>query len=193
MQHEDPYVGLLSIRNTVNEGWHSSPTQRMFGRAAKTLLPTTANHLTQSSVSTRKDRDQANKRRTEEALRFDQHARDLKPLQVGTSVRIQPSALFSHTWKPGIITRQLSPRSYEVQTDEGTVIRRDRHFMRPSHEQSNQPDLTASHEESQTVRKQPAEKSAPSTDCINLPQTDITDNIMRRSGRISRPVKRLNL
>jgi len=24
LQHEDPYLGLLSIRNTVNEGWHSS-------------------------------------------------------------------------------------------------------------------------------------------------------------------------
>ena len=82
LQHEDPYLGLLSIRNIVNEGWHTSPAQRMFGRATKTLLPTTASHLTQSSVSNSKDRDKANKRRSDEALRFNQHARELKPLKV---------------------------------------------------------------------------------------------------------------
>ena len=126
LQHEDPYLGMLSIRNTVNEGWHSSPAQRMFGRATKTLLPTTARHLIQSSISTNEDRHQANKRREQEAQRFDQHARDLKPLRVGTSVRTQPSALFSHAWRPGTITKQITPRSYEVQTDDGNVLRRNR-------------------------------------------------------------------
>ena len=126
LQQEDSYLGLLSIQNTVNEGWHSSPAQRMFGRATRTLLPTTASHLTQSSASTSKDRDQANKRRREDALRFSQHARDLKPLWY-ISPNTTKCSLQSYL-EPGIITRQLSPRSYEVQTDEGTVIRGDRHY-----------------------------------------------------------------
>jgi len=124
LQHEDPYLGLLSIRNTVNEGWQSSPVQRMFGRATKTLLPTAARHLRQSSVPTHEDPHQANKRRAQEAQRFDQHARDLKPLRVGTSVHTQPSALFSHAWRPRTITKQITPRSFEVQTDDGNVLRR---------------------------------------------------------------------
>jgi len=57
LQHEDPYLGLLNIRNTVNEGWQSSPSQRMFGRATKTLLPTIASHLLQSKVITDDDHD----------------------------------------------------------------------------------------------------------------------------------------
>ena len=72
LQHEDPYIGLLNICNTINEGWHSSPAQRMFGRATKTLIPTTASHLTQSVFNTGTDRDQANKRRVEEASRLNQ-------------------------------------------------------------------------------------------------------------------------
>ena len=159
LQHEDPYLGLLSIRNTVNEGWHTSPAQRMFGRATKTLLPTTASHLTQSSVSNSKDRYKANKRRSDEAVRFNQHAQELKPLKVGTSVRVQPTALFNHTWKPGTITKQLSPRSYEVETDEERVIRRDRHLMRPTHVQ---PDIPLSQPESE----QTFEKSVSPTDSV---------------------------
>ena len=57
MQHEDPYLGLLNIRNSVNEGWRSSPSQRMFGRATKTLPPTTSSHLQQSKVITDNDCD----------------------------------------------------------------------------------------------------------------------------------------
>ena len=146
---------------------NSSPAQRMFGRHTKTLIPAAASHLTQSFVSHSKDRDKANKRRAEEAWRFNQRAKDLKPLQVGTSVRIQPSALFNHTWAPGTIMRQLAPRSYEVQTAEGTVLRRDRHFMRPTHEQhtGSQFNLAASRDNPHAVSEQTAERSALPADC----------------------------
>ena len=42
---EDPYLGLLNIRNTPSEGMATSPAQRLFGRRTKTLLPTTHNQL----------------------------------------------------------------------------------------------------------------------------------------------------
>ena len=38
---EDPYLGLLNLRNTPEEGMTSSPTQRLMGRRTKTSLPTT--------------------------------------------------------------------------------------------------------------------------------------------------------
>ena len=38
---EDPYIGLLNIRNTPTEGMATSPAQRLFGRRTNTLLPTT--------------------------------------------------------------------------------------------------------------------------------------------------------
>ena len=58
--------------------------------------------------------------------------------------------------------------------DEGTVIKRDRHFMRQTHEQSQQSNVTANHDESHTEHEQPTGTSASPTDSMNLPQTDTT-------------------
>jgi transposase InsO family protein len=38
---EDPFLALLSWRNTPSEGLNSSPVQRLYGRRTRTLLPTT--------------------------------------------------------------------------------------------------------------------------------------------------------
>ena len=77
------------------------------------------------------------KRRADEALRFNRHARDLKPLQVGSSVRIQPSGFLSHAWRQGVITKQHTSRTYDVQTEDGTVLTRNRQFIRPTHHHSS--------------------------------------------------------
>ena len=37
---EDPYIALLNLRNTPQEGVKYSPVQRLMGRRTKTLLPT---------------------------------------------------------------------------------------------------------------------------------------------------------
>ncbi|GAB1598786.1 hypothetical protein Ahia01_000155800 [Argonauta hians] len=39
LSKEDPYIGLLNIRNTPQEGLASSPAQRLFGRETKTQIP----------------------------------------------------------------------------------------------------------------------------------------------------------
>ena len=65
--------------------------------------------------------------------------------------------------------------------------------MRSTHEQSQQSNVTANHDESHTEHEQPTGKSASPTDSMNLPQTDTTASTVTRSGRISRPVQRLNL
>ena len=38
---QDPYLGLLNLRNTPTEGLNTSPTQRLMGRRTRTLLLTT--------------------------------------------------------------------------------------------------------------------------------------------------------
>ncbi|XP_033109740.1 uncharacterized protein LOC117110992 [Anneissia japonica] len=43
---EDPYIGLLNIRNTQTEGMTTTPTERLMGRKTKTILPTTNKTLT---------------------------------------------------------------------------------------------------------------------------------------------------
>ena len=195
LQHEDPYLGLLNIRNTVNEGWRSSPSQRMFGRATKTLLPTIASHLLQSKVITADDRDRVVKRRADEASRFNQHARDLKPLPVGSSVRIQPSGLFSHAWRQGVITKQCTSRTYDVKTEDGSVLTRSRQFIRPTHHLSS--DCQSTPSEKHLPHTQNIQKSSMSpvaeqseTDNVSRPPTSVTTT---RSGRLSKAPPRLDL
>ncbi|KAI0214959.1 hypothetical protein LSAT2_033025, partial [Lamellibrachia satsuma] len=48
---EDPYLGLLSVRNTPSEGMMTCPAQHLFGRRTNTLLPVTANKLTPGGPS----------------------------------------------------------------------------------------------------------------------------------------------
>ena len=43
---EDPYISMLNIRNTLQQGVDLSPSQQSIGRRTRTLLPT-ANNLLQ--------------------------------------------------------------------------------------------------------------------------------------------------
>ena len=59
---EDPYLGLLNLRNTPTESIGTSPAQRLFGRRTRTLLPTVTALLqpsTQNSAITKAMRRQA--------------------------------------------------------------------------------------------------------------------------------------
>ena len=42
---EDPYLGLLNLRNTLQEGPEMSPAQQLFERRTKTMIPTTQQML----------------------------------------------------------------------------------------------------------------------------------------------------
>ena len=52
---EDPYIGLLNLRNTPHEGVGTSPAQRLLGRRTKTLLPATHATLTGEQISMSKE------------------------------------------------------------------------------------------------------------------------------------------
>jgi len=47
---EDPYLALLNLRNTPQQGINSSPAQRLFSHRTKTILPTTQS-LLKSAIS----------------------------------------------------------------------------------------------------------------------------------------------
>lgn len=48
---KDPYLALLDWRNTPSEGLDSSPSQRMFGRRGRTLLPSASRLLKPNNPS----------------------------------------------------------------------------------------------------------------------------------------------
>ena len=64
---------------------------------------------------------------------YDQYCKDLEALEEGDSVRIKPMTLGNKIWKKGVINKRLDERSYDVDTDEGT-LRRNRVHLKKTNE-----------------------------------------------------------
>jgi len=105
----------------------------MFGRRTKTILPTTSMCLKPSDNSELKaDQTKASNKRIADTVRKNLHRKDLPPLQSGAVVHIQPLTPHQCEWKSGVVTRPLSSRTYEVQTNDGSTLRQNRQFLRSS-------------------------------------------------------------
>jgi len=90
----DPFMALLEIRNTPQQGMDSSPTQRMLGRRSRTLLPTTSNLLApRGEAYLRDDRQKLVDVKQRQAKYFNKTAKDLPVLEEGDVVRMQPFRL----------------------------------------------------------------------------------------------------
>ena len=126
---EDPFLGLLNLRNTPTEGTDTSPVQKIFGRGTRSTIPMTSDRLnTTDSMETQvwKEDYVASK-----VSLMNKNLHDLSILKPGQTVRLQLIANNSKEWKEGVITQQLKSRTYEVESD-GKKYRRNRSFVLPS-------------------------------------------------------------
>lgn len=57
------------------------------------------------------------------------HRKDLPPLQSGDPVHVQPITQHQREWKPGVVTRPLGSRTYEVSINDGSTLRRNRQTL----------------------------------------------------------------
>jgi hypothetical protein len=121
--------GLLELRNTPRETG-SSPAEIVFGHNLRSILP--AHH---SSYATRwkaasLERDRIAAAAAKAKVYYDAHAHPLKPIKIGTEVRIQDEK--TKSWeKVGIIVAIGKFRSYRVKFASGSVLWRNRRFLRP--------------------------------------------------------------
>lgn len=127
--NEDPYLGLLNLRNTPNEGTDQSPAQKLFGRRTRSTLPMTDNKLlTQSSTQTKVKKEDCT---ATKVVHVNRHLHELQPLRIGQAVRMQPIDN-SKEWKEAVVTAQVSKRSYNVQDERGRTYKRNRALIRPT-------------------------------------------------------------
>ena len=129
--HEDHYLGLLNLRNTPQEGLSTSPAQRLMGRRTRTLIPTTPSLLRpMASDQMDKEKEKMEKKRATVAEQYMTERKNLDSLQAGENVRIQPIDNSSHHWRQATVIQRLKNRSYEVMTETGKRLRRNRVFLR---------------------------------------------------------------
>ncbi|OWF45053.1 hypothetical protein KP79_PYT26333 [Mizuhopecten yessoensis] len=75
-----------------------------------------------------------------QAYYYNRNAKDLKPLRSGDIVRIAPTQ-GPKEWKQGTVQKEVSKRSYTVETSSGRVLRRNRRHLRKSAEVKQEPEM----------------------------------------------------
>ncbi|XP_072035154.1 uncharacterized protein [Amphiura filiformis] len=114
---QDLHLAMLNLRATPVDTGIPSPAELLFGRPKKTH-----------------ERDGANEKLKEKKRKmkqdYDKHAgMDLDPLYDGQRVRVLNSD--NKVWQPAVVTGvQQEPRSYELTTPNGSVLRRNRAHIR---------------------------------------------------------------
>lgn len=122
---EDPYIGLLNLRNTPQQDVDISPAQRLFGRRTKTLLPTTKK-LLEETVNRKQVRAKLNKKSAKQATSFNKHAKDLPTLKPGMTVRVKPTIKGQKKWARAVVKKQISFRKYLIEQHNGVKAVRNR-------------------------------------------------------------------
>ena len=133
----DPYLALLSYRNTPADEKLGSPCQRLFGRRTKTTLPTSSSLLQPSLIQPKEVQEALQKRKEKQKLYFDRHSKDLPELKMGDSVRYETNKGLKSAQ---LIEKRKEPRFYMIRTANGMVLRRNRrHLYKGTGVYENQP------------------------------------------------------
>jgi hypothetical protein len=142
----DVYLALLDYRNTPTQGTESSPAQRLMSRRKKTLLPTTAKLLAPRVVE---NHDQEIvKSQDRQANYYNRGAKDLPHLRNGDKVRIQDhgQGIKKGPSVKATVKAEVGIRSYEVETQDGRVLRRNRsHLRKTTEDEVSETPQTESH------------------------------------------------
>ena len=111
---KDPLLAILDWRNTLSEGFNTSPAQRLMGRRTRTLLPTAEKLLQPNSDLTATASNLAARKRLQ-CKQYNRGTKNLAPLKAGDSIRMKKPG--EQKWSLGHCTRSLGRRSYEVEVD----------------------------------------------------------------------------
>ena len=174
----DPYLALLCLRATPVEAQIPAPSAMLYGRQIQDNMPR------KQAFHDDDIYDRLMQRQVEQKFYHDRHARSLPVLSAGQPVRIQDPV--TNKWVPSTIRSKdsNSPRSYKVITPAGNEVRRNRSMIKPNYEHPQ----TATSPTKSMPTTEPDAKDIPRTSSSVTPGTVVT-----RSGRISRPVNRLDL
>ena len=132
----DFYLVLLEWRNTPSKGMDNSPSQRMFSRRAKTLLPM-SKKLLQPKVVTGVQ-EKLRTRKQIQSKYYNRGVKELNILRMDDVVRIKPGNNGRiGRWTKGCVIEQVGVISYNVKTEDGRILRRNPQFLRHTNQPFN--------------------------------------------------------
>ena len=128
----DPLLAVLDHRNTPTEGIGSSPVQRLMSKRMKTLLPTQAKLLEPKTEKNAKEKLDAARKKQD--LQYNKTAREQYHLTAGQTMRIQPLKKPKQPWEKAEVQYQVNHRSYQLLTENGNSLRRNRRHLKATQE-----------------------------------------------------------
>jgi hypothetical protein len=121
--------GMLEFRNTPRENG-KSPAEMVFGHPLRSIIPAHRTAYAPHWRSAMEGRDRQTAIDAEVKFRYDEHARPLAPLSLGTHVRVREPK--TKLWdKVGVVVSIGRYRSYRIKFASGSVLWRNRRFLRP--------------------------------------------------------------
>lgn len=136
--NSDPYLALLEFRNTPIENVHMSPSQMLMGRRTRTQIPVNES-LLNPKYDASKVRAALKKKQQVQKQYYDQGAKPLLELNPGDQIRVRNE----NSWEPGMVeSKANTPRTYNIQTDKGQLLRRNRrHLMKTTENRISEPEI----------------------------------------------------
>ena len=128
---EDFYLALLAYRATPHDTTSLAPAHLLMGRRLRTTLPSWPSVLQPELVPRPTIEACDEKRKRQQAGYYDRRhgAKALLPLKQGDPVLVWDMS--SQKWLiPAIVQSKVHDRSYQVKTNTGVVLRRNRHQLR---------------------------------------------------------------
>ena len=195
-------LALLANRSTPHVSTGFSPAQLLMGRRIQSRLPPLPNALQPKwpNSNVLSENDQLTK---ESYTRFYNRKHGAKPLtqcEGGESVREKNDA--QKVWgKPIVVVRADTPRSYIVQSPDGSTLRRNRRHLQEIPvsftQRQSVPDVVsngspAPHKPRVTQRPKVISEPIRGSQVIGSPNPTVP-TITTRSGQVSKPAKRLVL
>ena len=182
-QKSDPYLSLLEYRNTPVDGF-KSPAQLLMSRSLRSILPTTEKQLQpelvhHSAVQGRRELCQKRQKQY-----YDRNARPQPALPAGATVRVQHP---TGAWKPAtVIGSAGTQRSYNIVTDEGHTLRRNRRHLLQTTENDTSHEVATEGQQEEPQTSQTVAQTVASSP-TGPPQ------YVTRSGRMVKPRPILDL
>ena len=133
LDQDDPWLAMLNYRDTVIQATGKSPAELMLGRHLRSKLPTLPSTLTNKNINMDIVREKDEKYREKYTSYHDKHngVKSLPDLHPGDIVKVKTDEEKRWLETGKVIEKANTPRSYQVKTPNGNIIRRNRrHLMK---------------------------------------------------------------